>query len=136
MIFVDSNVVIDLISPDQDWFGWSRDRIGVLARSSDLVVDAIVVAEIAGNFPSLDELEAALERLDIEIVPLTEMVAFAAGQAFRRYRRAHRQRDAILPDFLIGSHAASLGATLLTRDSRLYRTYFPDLTLITPENDA
>lgn len=136
MIFVDSNVVIDLISPDQDWFGWSRDQISVLARSSDLVVNAIVVAEIAANFPSLDELEVALAHYDIEIVPLGDMAAFDAGQAFRRYRRAHRQRDAILSDFLIGSHAAALGAALLTRDAAIYRAYFPDLTLITPETDA
>lgn len=136
MIFVDSNVVIDLISPDQEWFGWSRDQVSVLARTADLVVNAIVVAEIAANFPSLDELEAALGRLDMEIAPLSDAVAFGAGQAFRRYRQSHRDRDAMLSDFLIGSHAAALDARLLTRDIRLYRAYFPDLTLITPETDA
>ena len=62
MIFVDSNVVIDLISPDQDWLSWSSGKIGLLARSSDLLVNAIVVAEIAANFPSLDQLEETLAR--------------------------------------------------------------------------
>ena len=136
MIFVDSNVVIDLISPDQVWFGWSRDQISVLGRDHDLVVNAIVVAEIAANFPSMDKLDAALRELDMEIAPLSDEAAFDAGRAFRQYRRVQRARDAILSDFLIGSHAASMGAALLTRDTRLYRAYFPDLTLITPETDA
>ena len=41
----------------------------------------------------------------------------------------------MLPDFLIGAHAVSLNAAVLTRDPAIYRRYFPELTLITPEND-
>ena len=37
-----------------------------------------------------------------------------------------------LPDFFIGAHAAILGAPLLTRDPRRYRSYFPTLELIAP----
>ena len=38
----------------------------------------------------------------------------------------------MLSDFFIGAHAVIEGWSLLTRDPRLYRTYFPDLALITP----
>jgi predicted nucleic acid-binding protein len=34
------------------------------------------------------------------------------------------------PDFLIGAHAAVAGLTLLTRDARRYRRYFPKVRLI------
>jgi predicted nucleic acid-binding protein len=37
-----------------------------------------------------------------------------------------------LPDFFIGAHAAIAGLTLLTRDVRRYRTYFPKLRIISP----
>src|SRR6476659_1846149 len=37
-----------------------------------------------------------------------------------------------LPDFYIGAHAAVRGASLLTRDARRYRSYFPSLDVIAP----
>ena len=36
------------------------------------------------------------------------------------------------PDFFIGAHAVVQGLSLLTRDARRYRSYFPDIMLITP----
>ena len=38
----------------------------------------------------------------------------------------------MLSDFFIGAHAVSQGISLLTRDVRRYRSYFPTITLITP----
>jgi hypothetical protein len=37
-----------------------------------------------------------------------------------------------MPDFYIGAHATIQGLTLLTRDPRRYRTYFPALPIISP----
>jgi AbrB family looped-hinge helix DNA binding protein len=41
-------------------------------------------------------------------------------------------RRSPLPDFYIGAHAALAGLTLLTRDAKRYRSYFPRLRIITP----
>ena len=134
MIVVDSNVLIDVFNNDPQWSAWSRAQIQRLNDAGDeLVVNHVVVAEIATNFADMGEMRTMLDALDIEIVPLNEDVAFAAGRAFRHYRRIQRDRDAILADFLIGGHAATLAAPILTRDLAIYRRYFPDLTLITPE---
>jgi predicted nucleic acid-binding protein len=133
VIFVDSNVIIDLLEPQGSWFAWSRDRIASGAASRRLVVNSIVVAECAPRFPTLDDLLAAFASLEIAVEELSLEAAFMAGRLFRNYRRASPERTKILADFLIGAHASQIGAELLTRDPRVYRRYFSDLTLITPE---
>jgi hypothetical protein len=58
--------------------------------------------------------------------------AFLAGHAHANYRRKGGTREAILPDFLIGAHAAVTARPLLTRDPRLLATHIPGATLIAP----
>jgi predicted nucleic acid-binding protein len=48
------------------------------------------------------------------------------------YRRQGGSKHNVLPDFLIGAHAQTLGCPLLTRDTRKYSTYFPAVPLIAP----
>ena len=59
--------------------------------------------------------------------------AHLAGQAFLKYRRQGGSRTAPLPDFYIGAHAQTSGWPLLTRDTKRYRTYFPEVSLIAPQ---
>ena len=132
MIFVDTNVIIDLLEPGSAWNDWSRRRIATADR---MIADMIVVAETASRFDNLAAALSAFADLDIEIADYPLEAAFAAGSAFLRYRRGQEQRTKLLADFFIGAHAESLGLPLLTRDARLYRRYFPELTLITPEED-
>lgn len=132
MIFIDSNVLIDVLQRDPRWFSWSSNR---LAESSALFVNPIVVAECARGFESLALLMREFQTLGIAVENLPVEAAFEAGRIFSRSRRTSSGRRKILSDFLIGAHADFSGATLLTRDASLYRTYFPQLTLITPETD-
>ncbi len=64
--------------------------------------------------------------------PLPWEAAFLAGQRFIRYRRRGGARRSPTPDFYIGAHAALAGLTLLTRDAKRYRTYFPTLRVVAP----
>jgi predicted nucleic acid-binding protein len=66
--------------------------------------------------------------------PLPFSAAFLAGKAFLAYRPPGGSKQSLLPDFPIGAHAAVLGYRLLTRDATRYRTYFPHLPIIAPEN--
>ena len=133
MILVDSNIVIDLFERDPAWRDWSRLQLAEAAAEGPVAINSIVVAECAPRFASLSELRTYVQRLDILIEELPLEAAFAAGKAFRHYRRSETSREKILADFLIGAHAQLLGAALLTRDKRIYARYFPDLPLITPE---
>lgn len=66
----------------------------------------------------------------VEEIPLA--ASFLAGHAHAAYRRAGGTREAVLPDFLIGAHAAVTGRPLLTRDPRRIATHIPGATLIVP----
>ncbi len=52
--------------------------------------------------------------------------------AWRKYRKRRKIRLRILPDFLIGAHAAACADRLLTRDSKFHKTFFASLSVIDP----
>ena len=137
MILIDSNILIDVIETDPEWQPWSLGQIVAASQDHRLAINEIVLAEIAPYMGSLAVFYEQLDQLDIELESLGDEAAFAAGMAFRAYRK---RRDgfgpkSILPDFMIGGHAQTLGATILTRDPRFYRAYFPEVPLITPMKD-
>lgn len=135
MILVDSNVLIDVTADDPVWREWSIAKLADAAARGEVAIDQIVVAEVGPSFDSLDRFRQRLDMLGIVILSMTDDAAFLAGQAFRRYKAGGGAAKMILADFLIGAHAVTLDATLLTRDRRFYVKYFPDLPLITPETD-
>lgn len=135
MILIDSNILIDVADDDPVWGDWSAARLAEAGGEGDTVFNQIVVAEFGQRFPSLDALFAFGESVGVAYSGFDEAAAFQAGEAFAAYRR-NRGRDAAripLPDFFIGGHAQTTGATILTRDPRFYRTYFPTVPLITPD---
>lgn len=129
--FVDSSVLLDVFTADREWLDWSRSRLSAALAEGPLVIDAVVLAEVAPRFSRIEDLELALpERLLVEEVP--RAAAFLAGHAHASYRRAGGAREQILADFLIASHAAVSGRALLTRDPRRVSTYLPGVELISP----
>lgn len=134
MILTDSNVLIDIIEKDAIWYDWSFARMTDASGTGRVVINHVVVAEVAPFSGELATFLDAIDRMGVEIEALSNQAAYAAGLAFRKYARSRDKAapKTILPDFLIGGHAATLRATILTRDPRFYRSYFPDVPLITP----
>jgi predicted nucleic acid-binding protein len=129
--FVDSSVLLDIFTEDKRWLGWSEAALRDALAVGPLIVNAIVLAEIAPRFSRIETLEAALPaRLQIEELPTS--AAFLAGHAHTNYRRAGGDRTQILADFLIGAHAAVTHRPLLTRDPRRVSKYLPGVELIAP----
>lgn len=133
MILVDTNVIVDVLKREPDWFLWSRARLEEAQLRDRALTSPIVAAELARYGDSAAELQAVLDGAGIAVAPFGIDAAYHAGRAYLAYRRAGGSRETILADLLVGGHAASLGAAVLTRDARRFRAYFPDLELITPE---
>lgn len=131
-VLVDSNVLLDVLTEDPDWYEWSARALEDAAESSVLVVNPLVYAEVSVRFETIEELEDALPTSLLRREPLPWEGAFLAGKCFLAYRRRGGGGRSPLPDFYIGAHAAVRRHTLLTRDAARYRTYFPRLDLICP----
>lgn len=129
---VDSNVILDVVTEDEEWFDWSASALARQADAGPLVVNPMIYAETAARFERIEDLEEAVPPDYFQRQALPWEAAFLAGRSFVVYRRRGGQRRSPLPDFYIGAHALVAGMTLLTRDPARYRTYFPTLRLIAP----
>ena len=150
---VDTNILVDIILPDLSHATTSKALVESAHREGALIINEVVYAELASQFPSQDSLDEFLERTSIRLEQSQRQALQATSQAWlvytgRRSRRlqcphcGHVQpvtcpscgnsigpRQHILADFLIGGHAVKQADQLLTRDRGYYRTYFPTLRL-------
>ena len=129
---VDSCVLLDVITGDEQWAEWSAARIAAAIDEGRAVINPLIYAEVSVGYETAEELEELLPPADYEREPLPYLAGFAAGKAFLRYRRGGGKKRSPMPDFYIGAHAALAGYRLLTRDVSRYRTYFPGLDIIGP----
>lgn len=132
MVFVDSNIILDMWDHDPVWESWSRSQFLRISILEETAINPIVVGELASRFDSRANLDQALESLQLILLGIPRDAAFQAGKAFVEYRKRGGRKTGVLPDFFIGAHAAVMGASLLTRDVARYKTYFPTVRLITP----
>jgi predicted nucleic acid-binding protein len=131
---VDSSVLLDVFTEDPRWCAWSQAHLAEAAQRGALVLNAVVLAEIAPRFSRFEALRSALPSMAL-IEDIAPAAAFLAGHAHAAYRRAGGARQAVLPDFLIGAHAAVTARPLLTRDPRRVATHIPGAKLIAPTAD-
>jgi pilT protein domain protein len=133
MILVDTNILLDILEDDPVWYEWSLQQLQAQSLIHDLAVNPIIYSELSLAFHTVEEQDRALQSMDLKYQELPRPALFLAGLAFVQYRRSGGQKNNVLPDFFIGAHAAVQGWSILTRDPRRYRNYFPSVRLITPE---
>lgn len=132
MLLVDTNVLIDVLEDDPQWADWSIGQLRAQSQLHRLTINPVIYAELALAFARYEELDAAVHQLHLTLHEPPRAALFLAGHAFARYRRRGGRKTGVLPDFIIGAHAAVQGWPLLTRDARRYREYFPTVELIAP----
>ena len=130
---VDSCVLLDVITGDEQWADWSAEQIAAAMDAGRVVINPLIFAEVSVGYETVEELDELLPASDYEREPLPYVAGFAAGKAFLRYRRGGGDKRSPMPDLYIGAHAAVVGYRLLTRDVRRYRTYFPAIDIIGPD---
>jgi hypothetical protein len=132
LILVDTNVLLDIATNDPSWATWSLENLDAAVKLGEVVINAVVYAEFSVGYDRIETVERLLAEVDIGWSDIPREALFLAGKAFQAYRRQSGVRRGVLPDFFIGAHAAVAGMTLLTRDARRYRTYFPKVRLMSP----
>lgn len=130
LILVDSNVLLDLITNDTNWYHWSFTTLETYRQQNELAINPIVFTEISVAFERIEELRILLK--PFVKLPLDDETCFLAGKVYKAYKKNQGTQKSFLPDFFIGAHASILGIPLITRDLRRYQTYFPKLHLISP----
>lgn len=133
MTFIDSNVLLDVVTNGDVWADWSQAQLEQAALRGPLVINDIVYAEISTRLTSVEAVDSMLLDLSVDVAPIPRSALFLAGKAYLQYRASGGIRTGVLADFFIGAHAAVEQLPLLTRDPRRYRTYFSAVKLIAPE---
>jgi predicted nucleic acid-binding protein len=131
-ILVDSNVILDILTEDPIWFSWSAETLEFYAETHVFIINPIIYSEVSVGFDSIEDTDVILPSTYFRRVQIPWAAAFIAGKCFLKYRQQGGQKHSPLPDFFIGAHAVVSGIPLMTRDDSRYRTYFPELQIISP----
>jgi predicted nucleic acid-binding protein len=129
---IDTNILLDILVPDQMFCDASIEALESAASDGSLVICDLVYAELCIHFAAKAECDRFLESSEIRVEHLTADAHFLASRVWRAYRRQGGQRARLLADFLIGAHAHLQASRLLSRDRGFYKSLFPELTLIDP----
>ena len=133
-VLVDSCVLLDLFTDDPNWAEWSEATLEKYSLTNSLFINSIVYTELSMGFEKVEELESALDMLNLKVLEMPREALFLTGKVYLQYRKNKGTKTSPLPDFFIGAHASVSRLDLITRDLNRYRTYFPNINLIHPEH--
>src|SRR5512143_3781253 len=152
---VDTNIILDVLIPDEPFGETSKGLLDRHLSKGKLIICEVVFAELATAFPSEQDLRLFLTDTGMGLVPSSEKALFLAGSRWAKYARkpaknrftcgkcghafevscpqcatALTKRLHVLGDFIIGAHALVHADCVLSRDFGVYKTYFNDLKVI------
>jgi len=131
---IDTNVLLDVLVPNPEFYAASAGALENAANEGSLVISDLVYAELRVYFETQGQCDGFLEDNEIRVQSLAREAHFLASRIWRIYRYQGGKRTRILADFLIAAHAQHQSARLLSRDRGFYRKLFPSLKLLDPGN--
>lgn len=129
---VDTSVLLDVLLDDPQFCAASLAALRRARRKGPLVVCPVVWSELRACLREPAGIGQVLGDAGIQFDPFDEACADRAGDLWRRYRQGGGRREHLIPDFLIGAHAAVRGARLLARDRGFFRRHFEGLAVEEP----
>ncbi len=57
-ILVDSNIILDIVTEDENWFDWSANKLTEYLQQIQLNINAIIYTEVSIGFENIEELES------------------------------------------------------------------------------
>jgi len=154
IVSVDTNILLDILLPDPKYKDTSLALLVHYMKAGRVIVSDIVYSELSSQFPMQALLTDFLNDTDIHLVGFKPESLWIAAKTWEKYSKTRdkslqcsccgRQelytcpschhiitsKQHILSDFLIAGHAVVESEALLTRDRGFYKTYFPELKVI------
>jgi len=134
MVIVDTCVLSDIVKKDERWLKWSFDTLNAqYQKNTKLIINPIIFSEFSIACDSIYLVRERLALFRTTLIELSEEALFSAGRAFYKYRKEQQgTKSNVLPDFFIGAQAEHLKIPIITRDISRFKTYFPNVELISP----
>ena len=57
MILVDTNVLLDLVTGDPRWGGWSQEQLDFAAARDEVAINDVVYAELSIGYARIEDLD-------------------------------------------------------------------------------
>ena len=127
---VDTNILLDVFLPDKHFAKSSAKLLKSAYDEGAIIICDIVYAELVPQFPDRTSLDNTLRTLNVSFSHLDTDIAYIAGEKWNLYRMSGGKRTRIITDFLIGAHAMIKAERFITRDRGFYKSYFPDLKIL------
>jgi predicted nucleic acid-binding protein len=138
VILLDTNVLIDAFDPAAPFHTWASSILREGLPGDGVAVNPVILAELCVGDANPGTVAERLQDLGVVLLDLPARSSARCAQAFAAFLENRRKQPGTaapkipLPDFFIGAHAAFLNLPLATADAGRYRTYFPEIQLITP----
>ena len=82
---VDSNVLLDFLSEDDDWFDWSQSMLHDAAEIGRVAINPVIYAEVSIGYEDIEDFEAALPNDYFVRLPIPWEAAFLAAKCFNTH---------------------------------------------------
>ena len=138
MILLDTNVLIDAFDPKAPFHSWASSLLRERLLGEGVAINPVILAEVCVGDLNPSTVAERLQNLGIVLLDLPYLVSTPCAKAYAAFLENRRKLvlqpapKIPLPDFFIGAHAALLNLPLATSDVSRYRTYFPEISLLTP----